>query len=96
MSHYVLAFRARPDREHAATEEADWGAWFGALGEAVVDRGNRVDPRQTVAAHGARLDGAAVTGYIVVDAADDNAAVDLARGCPGLRHGVSVEVGQSV
>jgi len=37
-----------------------------------------------------------LTGYVVVDAADINAATTLARGCPGLKFGVSVEVAETV
>ena len=37
-----------------------------------------------------------LTGYVVVDAAEMGAATTLARGCPGLRSGVSVEVAETV
>jgi hypothetical protein len=35
-----------------------------------------------------------LTGYIVINACDLDAAVELASGCPGLAHDVSVEVAE--
>jgi hypothetical protein len=37
---------------------------------------------------------AVLTGYVVITAADADDAARLAVGCPGLRNGVSVEVGE--
>ena len=42
MSSYVLAFRGRPDRTPQSGEDEAWGAWFGRLGSAIADCGNRV------------------------------------------------------
>jgi hypothetical protein len=39
---------------------------------------------------------AVITGFTLVTADDLAAATELARGCPGLTHGVSVEVGELV
>ena len=39
---------------------------------------------------------AALTGYVVIDAADLDAAATLAAGCPGLAGGVDVEVGEVI
>jgi hypothetical protein len=33
---------------------------------------------------------------VVVDAADFDAAVEVAKGCPGLSHGGGVEVGEAI
>jgi hypothetical protein len=37
-----------------------------------------------------------LTGYIVINADDLGAAVQLASGCPGLAHDVSVEVAEVI
>src|SRR5262249_36923749 len=42
MGKYVLAFRGQPGRAAAPEEEQAWGAWFGQLGLAITDMGNRV------------------------------------------------------
>lgn len=95
MAKYVLAFRGQPDRTPAAGEDEAWGAWFGSLGAAVIDAGHRVGQVRTLPAAGAGDPAAMVlTGYVVITAGDLQAATDLARGCPGLRAGVSVEVGE--
>src|SRR5215475_11298783 len=41
MSKYVFAFRNDPGRAATPGEEDAWGAWFGELGGAVADFGNR-------------------------------------------------------
>jgi len=39
---------------------------------------------------------AVLTGYVVIDAADLDAAAALAAGCPGLASGVDVEVAEVI
>jgi len=39
---------------------------------------------------------AVLTGYVVIDAADLDAAAALAAGCPGLAGGVDVEVAEVI
>jgi hypothetical protein len=97
MSKYVLAFRGQPGRTPAPEEEQAWGAWFGQVGSAIVDRGNRVGATRTLPAALRGEPGSAVlTGYVVIDAADLDAAAKLAGGCPGLADGVDVEVAEVV
>lgn len=97
MANYVVAFRGQPDRVPAAGEEQAWGAWFGSLGPAVVDSGHRVgqvrtlDPRDAGSSQSMVL-----TGYVVLEAYDLEAAAAMASGCPGLNSGASVEVAETV
>jgi hypothetical protein len=94
MSNYVLAFRGQNDRTVTAEEEAAWGAWFKEIGPSIVDPGHRVG---RVASLGYASSGKlTLTGYVVVTAADLQQAVALAEGCPGLRSGGGVEVGEFV
>ena len=87
----------QPDRTPAAEEEQAWGAWFGQLGPSIVDAGNRVGATRTLPAARRGEPGCAVlTGYVVVDAADLDAAATLAAGCPGLADGVDVEVAEVI
>jgi hypothetical protein len=97
MANYVLAFRSRADRTPPPGEDAAWGAWFGSLGTKVIDFGNRVGQVRTVAGQGAGEAGELVlSGYVVVSAESLDAAAELAAGCPGLKSGSSVEVGETV
>jgi hypothetical protein len=95
MSSYVLSFRAQSDRTAGAAEEAAWGQWFGEIGAQIADSGHRVGSVRTLGPAGdGRKD--ALAGYVVINADDLDAAVKLAAGCPGLKHGASVEVGEAI
>jgi hypothetical protein len=97
VSKYVLAFRGQPGRAAVAGEEQAWGAWFGQLGPAIADVGNRVGATRTLpAARRGDPGDAVLTGYVVIDAADLDAAATLAAGCPGLASGVDVEVAEVI
>jgi hypothetical protein len=97
MANYLLIYlggsMAETPAEQAKQMEA-WGAWFGALGPAVVDGGNPCGPSKTVAANGSVRDGATagVGGYSVIQASSLDEAAKLAKGCPILAGGGSVEV----
>ena len=74
-----------------------WGAWFGALGDAVVDIGNPFGAGSTVTAEGATTGGASkLGGYSIVEAASLNDAGSKADGCPVLASGGSVEVYEAI
>jgi hypothetical protein len=94
MAIYVLSFRTQPERGAAPDEEAQWGQWFQEIGASIVDFGNRVG-RVSALGAGRGVDDR-LGGYIVVTADDFEGAVALAKGCPGLRHGGGVEVGEAV
>lgn len=94
MANYVLSFRTQPERTVGPDEEAEWGQWFQQIGPSIVDFGQRVGRVSALGAGGA--DGDTLGGYIVVTASDLEEAVALAKGCPGLRHGGGVEVGEAI
>ncbi|MEY9953462.1 hypothetical protein [Leifsonia sp. EB34] len=93
MSAFVFAFRNDPAVAATDEEFAAWGAWFEKLGPAVTDMGSRVGATELL---GAPAGANALSGYAVVDATDLAAATALAEGCPGLRYGGSVEVGELI
>lgn len=90
---YVLTFRNTPDRQVSEAEGQAWMDWFGEIGSAIVELGSRVGRTSSL---GAGPTGSVVTGYTIIRAADLEAAVLLAKGCPGLRQGGAVEVGELV
>jgi len=97
MSKYVVAFRGQPGGSASAEEEQAWGAWFGQLGQAITDRGNRVGATRTLAAaHHGDSGTAVLRGYVVIEADNLDAAAGLAAGCPGLAGTVDVEVAEVV
>jgi len=92
MSSYVLVFRMPRDAKAQPGEEAAWGAWFQELGGTVTDFGHRVGQATTLGATSTQQLG----GYVVIGADDMEHATQLAKGCPGLQHGGSVEIGEAV
>lgn len=89
----------------AATEEeqqaqmAKWGAWYEDLGQSIVDGGAPFANHRTIATDGSVSDSGGAnpaTGYTVVSATDIDGAVALAKGCPILDNGGSVEVVESI
>jgi len=97
MSSYVLSFRNRSDRTTDANAEAEWGQWFQEIGGAIVDFGHRVGRVSHLGNARRKADGDDVlSGYVVITADDLESAVALASGCPGLRYGGGVEVGEAI
>ena len=78
---------------------AAWGAWFGSMGAAVVDGGNPVGKSSTVHAGGTvTSDGGSnpASGYSLINASSLSEALALAKGCPVLAGGGSVEVAEAM
>ena len=91
---FVYSGGSMPEGEEAqAAVMAAWEGWLGGLGAAVVDPGNPTGRTATVGAGGSTGTAASpTTGYSLVSAGDFDAAVGLARSCPALAAGGSVEV----
>jgi hypothetical protein len=86
MSTFLFTYRT-PQNNTAPSPEAiaAWGAWLESMGPRLVDRGNPVFERQTLGNCEADT---RLGGYSSLEA-----AVALAKGCPGLEVGGGVEVG---
>ena len=75
---------------------ANWRAWYESMGSAVQDGGGPAGPSKTVSSGGVANDGGTnpLSGLTQVEAADIDAAVTMAQGCPILSDGGSVEVAE--
>jgi hypothetical protein len=97
MGKYVLVYRGGGGMPESAEEQeavmAEWIGWFGELGDAVVDAGNPFGASMTVATDASVSDGnkAGLGGYSILNADSLAKAADLAKGCPVLAAGGSVE-----
>ena len=98
MGKYVLVFKGggipQSEEEQKRVMEA-WGAWFGSLGESVVDAGNPFGASSAIGGDGSVNGGApsALTGYSIVNADSLDDAVKKSKGCPILEGGSgSIEV----
>jgi hypothetical protein len=100
MANYLLVYHgggmpASP--EEGAKIMKAWTDWFGVLGDKLVDGGNPVSQVKTIASNGSVSDGGTnpSSGYSVIKADNLDAAVALAKGCPVLGGGASVEVAET-
>jgi hypothetical protein len=102
MANYLLAYHGGGGmaQDEAARNKlmAQWGKWFQDLGSALVDGGNPVMKAKTITSKGGVSDGGGqnpVSGYSVIKADNLDAAVTLAKGCPVLAGGGSIEVAET-
>ena len=103
MTQYVLAYHggngAPESDEDASATMALWQNWFAGLGDAVVNMGAPIGQSATINADGSvSNDGGAnpINGYSIVEADSLSAAIDIAKGCPILGDGGSVEVAETI
>ncbi len=77
---------------------AAWREWMGNVGDAFVDAGAPLGMSKTVSSGGVADDGGAnpISGYSIVEAADMDAALAMAKGCPIMDSGGSVEVAEAM
>jgi hypothetical protein len=100
MANYLLTYHGggMPEsEEEQARVIAAWGKWYGKLGKAVVDGGNPIGQSKTIASTGRITRGGGknpVTGYTIIKAKDIDSAARLAKGCPILKAGGSIEVAE--
>ena len=96
MTKFVLMFHGGDAPEEPSPEVMDrWMAWFGELGDAVVDMGAPFGASATIASDGTPNPGSGpdpANGYTIIEAANFHDAVVMAKGCPGLSSGGSVKV----
>jgi hypothetical protein len=99
VANYVLLYSGggmpatETDRKKAMDE---WGAWFGRLGDKVVDAGNPFGQHaKSISDGGSVHDGAVGTpasGYSIIKADSLNQAAELAKACPVLKSGAKITV----
>jgi hypothetical protein len=102
MPTYLLAYHGggmpETEREQARVMAA-WEKWLGKLGQAVADPGNPVGHTKTIASTGRVTNGGGknpISGFSIIKARDFDTATKLAKGCPILAAGGSIEVCETV
>lgn len=102
MPKYMMIYHGggRPETpEEGEKVMAAWMAWMGGIGENLVDGGNPAGMSKTVTATGVEDNGGAnpVSGYTLINAADMDAAIEIAKGCPILEGGQgTVEIAEAM
>jgi hypothetical protein len=87
MTNYVFVYYNEAVTEPSTEEgKAAWGAWFGSIGEKLVDGGNQFNGGgMAVEKSGvAKIENYPATGYTIVKAASMEEATEIAKGCPVL------------
>ncbi len=99
MANFLLLFHggSMPDSpEEGAKVMKAWTDWFASISDSVVDLGSPISQRRTFGANGLVSSGDAnsATGYTVIRAGDIDAAVAVAKTCPGMEGGTWFEVAE--
>ena len=99
MSNYVFAYHGgkKPESpEEGAKHMAKWKAWIGGLGDAVVNPGTPLGKSKTVSSAGVSDDGGSnpMSGFSIVKADSMDAALEMAKECPLLEIGGTLEVAE--
>lgn len=100
MPDFVFAYHMDPNKSRPADGPAymnRWMSWIGGLGDAVVNPGVPVGASKTVSDGGVADDGGPnpVCGFVIVNADDMDAALEMAKSCPHLEMG-TIEVAEAM
>jgi len=98
MANYLLTYYGggmpEGEAEQAQVMQA-WGAWFGELGDSVVDAGNPTSQSRAISPDGSVMDAtSAPTGYSIIKADSLDAAVAASKRCPVLAGGAAIVVSE--
>ncbi len=99
MSNYIIAYHGgkKPETpEEGAKNMAKWKAWVGGLGDAVVNPGTPLGKSRIVSSLGVSDDGGSnpLLGFSIVKADSMDAALEMAKECPHLEIGGTLEVAE--
>ncbi len=99
MPNYIIAYHGgeKPESpEEGAKHMAKWKAWVGGLGDAVVNPGTPLGKPKTVSSGGVSDDGGSnpLLGFSIVKADSMDAALEMAKECPFLEGGGTIEVAE--
>ncbi len=99
MSNYIIAYHGgnEPENpEEGAKHMAKWQAWVDGLGDAAVNPGTPLGKSRIVSSSGVSDDGGPTprSGFSVVKADSLDAALEMAKACPFLETGGTLEVAE--
>ncbi len=99
MPNYIIAYHGgnKPESpEEGAKHMAKWKAWVEGLGDAAVNPGTPLGKSKTVSSSGISDDGGPdpMSGFSIVKADSMDASLEMAKGCPHLELGGTLEVAE--
>jgi hypothetical protein len=99
MPNYIIAYHGgkQPESpEQGAEHMAKWKNWIAGLGDAAVNPGTPLSGTRVVSSSGVSDDGGSnpMSGYSIVKADSMDTALEMARVCPFLDTGGTLEVAE--
>jgi hypothetical protein len=99
MSNYIIAYRggSKPaSQEEGAAQMEKWKAWVADLGSAAVNPGTPLSATRIVSSTGVsdEMDASVLSGFSVVEAASMDDALEMAKNCPFLDTGGTLQVSE--
>ena len=99
MSEYFITYHGGNEPaspEEGSAHKAKFGAWVMGLGDAVVNPGTPLGQTMTLSSNGEASEGGSSTmsGFSIVKADSMDAAVEIAKACPFLDMGGTLEVSE--
>ncbi|MCY0094773.1 hypothetical protein [Hoeflea ulvae] len=101
MKKFALVYHGNPQFETAedgASHMVAWKQWVEGLGDALVDPGMAVGPSRTISAAGVEEGGGSnpFSGITIIQANTMETAIDLARACPHINAGGTIEIAEDM
>lgn len=97
MQQFLLIFHGSPQfksKEEGMAHMKNWNAWTDGLGEGLIEPGKFLGMSKTVSSDGVADDGGSnpTSGITVVQAGSIEAAIEMAKACPHIDKGGTIEV----
>ena len=91
MPSYVFTYRQPREQPLNMDAAQEWFAWFEEISEHITMPGSAVSTARQIG----HVDGdQRVSGFTVISARDLDHASEIAQGCPAIRQGYGLEVGE--
>jgi hypothetical protein len=99
MTNYLILYSGGKMPESETEQDVilkEWEAWYGRIGNALVDAGNPFAPRAKSVTSDGRImessDECAPSGYSIIQADSLETAVSMVKTCPILKDGAKISV----
>lgn len=101
MSYYLITYLGTPAQmspEEGQEHMKQYQTWLANLGEAAVSPMNPIKNTRTISSDGAVTNGGSTTmsGFTIIEAESDDAAMDITKSCPFLEVGGSLELSELI
>jgi hypothetical protein len=101
MPQYIITYLGSPNQmspEEGQQHMAKYKSWLSDLGDAVISPANPIKNTKSISSDGEVSDGSksSMSGYTIIAADTDDAALAIATNCPFLSVGGSLELSELI